>query len=163
MDHDFALQLLQIQMMNTIKELELCNKMTEKFGLTLEKDQMKRLVDQRFLALKNTDRIEFGEGILTKLIYAFCDSPYLSQTNYEDTLVELQEIFYHFKNESMDLLSDDELIEAMKFSFNGKGQGSLEYLSGTTLELLCRAARGQTCDEEDEQDCFELYGEEYES
>ena len=47
------------------------------------------LINKRFEALKNTGRIEFDEGILKKLIEAFCDSPYIMQNNYEETLEEL--------------------------------------------------------------------------
>ena len=91
---------------------------------------------------------------IKKLIEAFCDSPYIMQNNYEETLEELQDIFYFFKEEAMEQISDDELIEFMKRDFDGKCQGSivvllengdlekiLEYLSGTSLEELCRGTR----------------------
>ncbi len=68
------------------------------------------------------------------LVTEFCDSPYIIQANYEDTILELQDSFYYFKNESMDRISDDELIAFMKRYFDGICQGSLEYLSGTSLE-----------------------------
>ena len=41
----------------------------------------------------------------------------------------------------MDRISDDELIEFMKTVFDGRAEGSLDYLSGTSLEELCRYAR----------------------
>lgn len=41
----------------------------------------------------------------------------------------------------MDYIPDDELISFMKRHFDGKCQGSLEYLSGTSLEELCRNTR----------------------
>ena len=88
-----------------------------------------------------TGRIEFGEGVLKKLIRAFSDSPYLWQENYEESLLELQDAFYYFKKESEDYFSDDELISLMKDVFNGVAQGSLDYLIGTTLPELCRLAR----------------------
>ena len=75
------------------------------------------------------------------MIEAFCDSPYIEQENYADTLAELQEAFYYFKTEAMDRFSDDELIEYMVKVFNGRAQGSAEYLSGTSLEALARSAR----------------------
>ena len=49
--------------------------------------------------------------------------------------------FYFFKGEAMEQISDDELIEFMKRDFDGKCQGSIEYLSGTSLEELCRGTR----------------------
>lgn len=73
--------------------------------------------------MKKTGRIEFAGGILPKLIYAFCDSPYIQQENYESTLAELQEAFYYFKSESLEQFTDDELIEFMVKVFNGRAQG----------------------------------------
>ena len=52
-----------------------------------------------------------------------------------------EDIFYFFKGEAMEQISDDELIEFMKRDFDGKCQGSIEYLSGTSLEELCRGTR----------------------
>jgi hypothetical protein len=123
------------------QELRECNLFTGRYGLSLSEAQIERLVVRRFGALRDTGRVEFGEGILKKLIYAFCDSPYLFQENYEDTLLELQDSFYYFKGEADERLSDDELIGFMKQVFDGPAQGSLEYLSGTSLEELCRDAR----------------------
>lgn len=91
--------------------------------------------------LKEQQRIEFGEGILPKLIFTFCDSPYIYQDNYVDTIRRLQEIFYLYKNESMDEFSDDELLDFMKNAFDGECEGSLEYLEETCLEELARSVR----------------------
>ena len=74
---------------------------------------MERLAASRFSALKKTGRIEFGEGILPKLIQRFLDSPYLIQNTYEETLTQLQELFYELKNETKEHLSDDELLTAI--------------------------------------------------
>ena len=37
-------------------------------------------------------------GVIEKIILAFCDSPYISMHNYEETIHELLEIFYYYKN-----------------------------------------------------------------
>ncbi len=141
MNQNFSLDPISMQRMAAVDELRECNQLTARFGLRLSEEQIQSLVNFRFEALQNTMRIEFGEGVLRKLIYAFCDSPYISQENYEETIAELQDSFYYFKNESMDRFSDDELIEYMKAVFDGRAQGSLEYLCGTSLEELCRYAR----------------------
>ncbi|MEE0725953.1 MAG: DUF6323 family protein, partial [Clostridium saudiense] len=112
-----------------------------RYGVTLSDTQIENLINKRFESLKSTGRVEFGDGILKELIEAFCDSPYIIQENYEETLEELQDIFYFFKGEAMDQIADDELIEFMKEYFNGECQGSIEYLSGTNLEELCRDTR----------------------
>ncbi|MEG2429850.1 MAG: DUF6323 family protein, partial [Oscillospiraceae bacterium] len=111
------------------------------FGLTLTETQITNLVEKRFVALKETGRIEFGEGILKKLICAFCDSPYITKENYEELIWELQDSFYYFKNESDDLITDDDLIEFMKIHFDTVCEGSLDFLNSTSLEELCRETR----------------------
>ena len=143
MNNEFNLITLQNQMMieKTKQEVLACNAISERFGLTLSEKEIIELVESRTTALKDTGRVEFSGGILPKLIYAFCDSPYIDQENYLGTLEELQEVFYYFKNESLEQFTDDELIEFMEKIYNGIGQGSTEYLYGTSLELLCRYAR----------------------
>lgn len=122
-------------------EIRSCNSFTERFGLSLSEQEIGELVRGRSEALKNTGLIEFGGGILPKLIYAFCDSPHIEQENYEAILSQLQEAFYYYKSEAQDAFSDDELIEFMVSVFNGRAQGSTEYLIETSLDALYRYAR----------------------
>ena len=140
MDENMLLPLQQ-QLTLAYQEVRECNAYSSNFGLSLSETEIAELVTCRAEALRTSGRIEFGGGILPKLIQAFCDSPYINQENYADTLAELQEAFYYFKTEAMDRFSDDELIEYMVKVFNGRAQGSAEYLSGTSLEALARYAR----------------------
>lgn len=141
MSENFALTIQNMKKKQLAMEIKKCNEITMKYGVTLSDTQIENLINKRFESLKNTGRIEFGDSILKELIEAFCDSPYIIQENYEETLEELQDIFYFFKGEAMDQIADDELIEFMKEYFNGECQGSIEYLSGTNLEELCRNTR----------------------
>lgn len=125
----------------TIQSLEECNTYTQKYGLVLSSKDITSLLESRGEVLKQQERLELGESILPRLVYAFCDSPFIYQDNYADILGGLQDIFYLYKNESMDGLSDDELIEYMKEMFNGECQGSLEYLEETCLDRLARDMR----------------------
>lgn len=129
------------------------NDYTKKFGLILTEQDAALLLKERKEILKNQERVEFGEGILEKLIFAFCDSPYFIQDNFTDSLGRLQEIFYYYKNESLDEFTDDELIEMMKDQFDGPCQGSLDYLEDTGLARIAKDARfGFISDEEDGED-----------
>ncbi len=141
MDKKIDMTVVNMQKLQTAEELRECNELTVKFGIYLTEEQIQSLVEKRFQALKDTGRIEFGKGILKVLITEFCDSPYITQDTYEDTILELQDSFYYFKNESNDRISDEELISFMKHHFDGVCQGSLEYLSDMTLEELCRNTR----------------------
>ena len=129
-------QLRALQLATCVEGLRKSNDLSAQFGLVLSEPQMLALAQQRQEVLLETGRVEFGEGVLTKLVTAFCGSPYLCQANYEETLAELQELFYYFKNEGRDRLSDDELIAGMKRIFDGPAQGATEYLSGVPAEAF---------------------------
>ena len=127
-----------LEIINKRKQIEIvnikrCNEYTSKYGLVLSDNQISNILERRKEILKETGRVELREGIIDKLIKEFCDSPYINQENYAETLYELIEIFYEYKNETMDLITDDELINFMKKSFDGICQGDLEYLSGTVM------------------------------
>lgn len=124
-----------------VNEVVKCNDYTERFGLVLTPAQAIELVETRSIALSNNGRIEFGGGVIDKIIKEFCDSPYISMHNYAQTLHELIEIFYCYKNETMDLISDDDLIKFMKSAFDGVCQGSLDLLSCRELYRLAKNLR----------------------
>ena len=128
---------------NQIQAIVEMNQKTERFGLMLTEEDAKMLAESRKTELREQRRVEFGEGILPKLIFTFCDSPYIAQEDYVDTIARLQEIFYLYKNESMDELTDDELLEFMKNAFDGECKGELEYLEGTVLEAFARNIRSK--------------------
>ncbi|WMJ84862.1 DUF6323 family protein [Oscillospiraceae bacterium LTW-04] len=141
MDNQHALSLVTMQKSQAMAELRDSNHLAGRYGLSLSETQITNLVAQRFEVLQSTGRIEFGVGVLSKLVEAFCDSVYITQENYEESIATLQELFYFYKNESLDTFSDDELIEFMRSNFDGPCQGSLDYLGDTSLEALCRNAR----------------------
>lgn len=139
---DNMLELLLVQQQkNELRRILSCNEKTMNFGLSLTEEDAKELMECRKNTLKEQRRVEFKEGVLTKLIELFCDSQYLQQDEYVQTLTDLQEIFYLYKNESTDLLTDDELLEFMYDQFEGICYGSLTYLEETCLERFARAIR----------------------
>lgn len=109
-------------------EILACNEFTREYGLSLNSSQVMRLIETQSSALKNTGRIEFGNGVVHKLIVNFCNSPYMSRENYEDVLHELTELFYILKNETGDRFGDDFIICRMKEAFNGECRGATELL-----------------------------------
>lgn len=135
------LQIRQMQLTKAKEEVRLCNDLNAFYGLTLTEQDITDLVELRGQTLRNTGRVEFGGGILPKLIRAFCKSPYIDPYHYAATLADLQDAFYYFKNESQDRFSDDELIDFMVDVFNGQAHGSAEVLATISLEELCRWAR----------------------
>lgn len=137
---DFALTLMGGALMQRQQAdtLLACNEITAARGLVLTQQSALALVKTRSETLKKTGRIELGAGIVDKLIMAFYDSSYISQENYEETLHELIDLFYSFKNDTHDCISDDALIDYMKKAFNDECRGSLELLAGEALPALAR-------------------------
>jgi hypothetical protein len=124
-----------------VSEVIKCNDYTERFGLRLTQEQAVELVETRSLSLRDNGRIEFGGGVIDKIIKAFCDSPYISMQDYAETLHELIEAFYIYKNETHDLIGDDDLIKFMKTSYDGVCQGSMDLLTGRELYRLAKNLR----------------------
>lgn len=104
--------------------------------LVLSQQQSLALRGTAETALRNAGRIEFGPGIVDPLVEVFSDSPYLSAENCEETLAELVSLFYIFKNETLDRISDEALIKYMKKSFDGECAGSVELLASDVLPAL---------------------------
>ncbi len=132
--HHFAFTPTTTQ--KNIESILKCNDITESKGLSLNYDQAVYLVETRTNALKSNGRIEFAESIVSKIIYTFSDSVYIDNINYENTLHDLIELFYYFKNETQDKYSDDQLIAYLYSAFDGYCQGSTELLSSKGLEKL---------------------------
>lgn len=118
-----------------------CNEYTSRFGLQLSGQEIQQLVENRREVLKSTGRIEFGEGVIQKIVMEFADSAYINQQDYAELLMELQQCFYYFKTEAVEELTDDELIRIMKLYFEEVCQGDVMLLQTTMLENYCRDIR----------------------
>ncbi len=166
MDKKFLLSPILDLSQSGVDEIIKCNETTSRYGLVLSPDEARELVETRNDTLKGYGRIELGGGIINKLIEAFCDSPYITQKDYTNILNELIETFYYYKNETLDQLSDDELIDIMKDNFNNRCHGSLELLQNRDLDKIARNIRYDeddynNIDEDDGADEY-FFGEDYE-
>ena len=130
-----------LQQQNQLSKMMETNRLTQQYGLALTEQEAKLIVGERARALQKERRVEFGESITPKIIYEFCDSDFIDQNNYVETLIRLQEIFYLYKNEMQDEVSDDELLHFMKEQFENVCYGDFDYLEGTCLEIFAEAVR----------------------
>jgi hypothetical protein len=144
MEKDLFNEIMKKVETNQIQTILTCNQYTETFGLKFSEEDAFQLTVHRKNTLKEQERLELGESILSKLIFTFCDSPHIYQDNYLDTIEALLELFYLYKSESLDELTDDELLAYMKEHFDGECEGSLEYLEDNCLEDFCRKIRSGT-------------------
>ncbi len=68
------------------------------------------------------------------------ESTYISQSDFVETISELIAVFYEVKEESLDILSDDDVISAMFDCFENISNGDIELLRTRDLERLIRRA-----------------------
>lgn len=151
MDSSLALFTLSALEQRLKSELSACNGMTGKYGLSLSESAVLAIAQKRSETLLETGRVEFGESVIPKLIEAFCDSPYLLQDDYEETLCALTEAFYSFKNDCFDRLTDDELIKSLRACYDAY-EGGLDAVCSLTMEELRRGRRLDGADEPDDEE-----------
>ncbi len=143
-------ELLSAERRQFLEELKSVNETSARFGLTLSEQGMRELARARKFALIDHGRVEFGASAVRAIADGFCDSPFLLQEDYEATLLELVDAFYYFKNACGEQIADDELIAAMRERYDAY-DGSVDAVTGTTIEALCRARRfGEAYEEEDD-------------
>ena len=124
----------------SLQALAAVNRQTARYGLALTQEEMTALAESRVRSLRDTGRVELGEGILPRLIEVFCDSPYLHQADYAGTPEALQTIFYRWKNEAGDLTPDEDILRFLRRAFDRAG-GSTDCLEGFSLGELAKRMR----------------------
>lgn len=131
----------QIQLRAAAAELEATNAKTARYGITLSREDVQALVVGRADALAEADRVEFGGGVAKELVLAFAGSDFVTQDDFVDTILDLQELFYDFKNESLEQIPDDELIGMMRYLFDEVANGDIGRLSEALYDGLGRHVR----------------------
>lgn len=134
----------QLQLRAATRELESCNQVIGRHGLSLSAQDIQVLVEGRVESLHMAERIEFGGGVVKELVLAFAGSSHVSQATFVETVLELQTLFYEFKNESLEQIPDDDLIVKMRSLFDEVANGDLGYLEEALFEGLGRRVREQT-------------------
>ena len=137
-DRNGLMAVLQQQQLQKVLDT---NRQSEQYGLTLTQKDAEQLMVGRKQILEAQRRVELRQSILPLLVETFCSSPYLNQQNYLETLLRLQEIFFCYKNEMLDEITDEELLHFMREQFDTVCYGDLDYLEGTCLEVFAQAVR----------------------
>ena len=138
----------QMQMRVAAQELESCNKVTQRYGITLSPQDIQALVVGRVDALQETERVEFGRGVAKDLVLAFSSSVYVAQSSFVQTVLELQDLFYLFKNESNEQIPDDDLIATMRSLYDDVAQGDMQRLTEALFDGLGRHLREEDAAED---------------
>ena len=131
------------------EHLLLLNAYTQSYGLSLTPEQASMLIREQEESLMRCGRVDFDGGALPRLARAFVSSSYIEPREWPQTLGRLCDLFYAFKNETRDALSDEELIYAMTTLFDGPCGGSLHALAALDSHALMHAALGTPDEQED--------------
>ena len=106
---------LQITQENEILDL---NEKSQVYGLTLNKEDVKEIINSRDNTLKNYGRIELDIGITKMIIENLYKSQYTDKDDYVYAINDLHEVFYYLKNETLDKISDIEIIDIIDEVYN---------------------------------------------
>lgn len=128
MSENFSLDVIRNESQKEISKIIECNEFLEKYGLKITPEDVKVIVEKRNEALKKSGRIETSNEIVSRLIKEFCDSSYISNENFLETINELIEAFYYYKTETKNKISDEELIKFMREHYEKTVNGDISYL-----------------------------------
>ena len=106
-----------LQIMQESEILEL-NEKSQIYGLTLNKEDFQEIINSRNNTLKNYGRIELDINVTKRIIENLYKSQYTDKDDYVEVINDLQEIFYYLKNETLDQISDIEIIEIIDEFYN---------------------------------------------
>lgn len=122
---------LQITQEHEILEL---NKKSQIYGLALKQEDIKEIIKSRNNTLKSYGRIELDINVTKKIIENLYTSQYTDKDDYVESINDLQEIFYYLKNETLDQISDIEIIEIIDEFYN-KFSGRIEIVQEKSEEF----------------------------
>ena len=106
---------LQITQENEILNL---NEKSQMYGLSLNKEDVKEIINSRDNTLKSYGRIELNISITKMIIENLYKSQYTDKDDYVYAINDLHEVFYYLKNETLDQISDIEVIEIIDDIYN---------------------------------------------
>lgn len=87
------------------------NEESSAYGLILTPNDVEDIIKSRGYTLKTYGRIDLNMDVTKKLINKIYKSQYTDKDDYVETINDLQDIFYYLKNETLDKISDDEIID----------------------------------------------------
>lgn len=94
------------------------NSKSKEYGLILTDKDVEEIIQSRNSTLKNYGRIELNIDVTKKIIENLYLSQYTDKDDYVELINDLQEIFYYLKNETLDEISDIEILEIIDDFYN---------------------------------------------
>jgi hypothetical protein len=95
--------------------------------------------------LGSLGRVELGGGVLSVIVEAFADSPYLEQNCLAEQLGTIQDAFYELRDQVPVGVADTHVAAALRETFDA-AQGDLGALLGLTAADVCEPSELDTED-----------------
>lgn len=118
-------EIAELEKRYVAKELMLLGEKTSEYGITLSEKDCTDIAECRYESLRENERIEIGLGAVREIIETFCDSGYVDQRNFRETVEGLLECFYMIKTETDDKVGDDEVLDFLKYLFEYEAGGDV--------------------------------------
>lgn len=112
MTKNIILSSLQDKSMNIVKnEILKINEESSVYGLILTSENVEEIIKSRGYSLKTYGRIDLNMDATKKIINKIYISQYTDKDDYVEIINDLQDIFYYLKNETLDKINDNEIID----------------------------------------------------
>ena len=124
--HNIILSFLNNNNLIAIKNqiLEINDKSVD-YGLVLSPKDVEEVIKSRKDSLKTYGRIDLNMDITEKIMEILYTSQYTDKDDYLELINDLQDIFYYLKNETLDEISDNEILDKIS-EFYEKTSGRID-------------------------------------
>ncbi|XAM36747.1 hypothetical protein TPHSE_10270 [Terrisporobacter petrolearius] len=128
-------------------ELLKINDESSAYGLILTPEDVEEIIKSRGYSLKNYGRIDLNMDVTKKLINKIYTSQYTDKDDYVEIINDLQDIFYYLKNETLDEISDNEIIDII-VEFYEKTSGRIDNIQNLTEKFALEYKLGRVSEDE---------------
>lgn len=91
----------------------------------LSKEEVKGLIINKNKILKDNGLIEINNNVLKILIEYFSNSSFIDRSNYNEILNELVSVFYSYRINLSNRISDEEIIKYLYYNFENTCNGEI--------------------------------------
>lgn len=128
-------------------ELLKINDESSSYGLILTPEDVEEIIKSRGYSLKIYGRIDLNMDVTKKLINKIYTSQYTDKDDYVEIINDLQDIFYYLKNETLDEISDNEIIDIIA-EFYEKTSGRIDNIQNLTEKFALEYKLGRVSEDE---------------
>lgn len=107
-------------------------------GLSLTVEQVRDIAETEIACLTACERISFGESAAVRLVREFAASSFIVESNAAEVVAELMEAFYELRETFSASITDVEILEALRESFDGDAAGDVDFAALLAADLLSK-------------------------